>query len=309
MMELLVFLARFDLSLEKIKDKIRACGKEIKITEGDGHLEVEGAVEIEKVIQLNEILKVVEVKTAWNELQFKKLKEDALKTVEGTEKVYAIKTKFYQKIPISAKSIYKQINPFLKHEGFVPNETDWEKLLYVEFKKENNKAFYRIGYALREWWEKVQPMNVEFNFTAVLENPSLVEEVSDFLRLCWIFKLPLVIVTQDKVKVESILKKAREVTKGIEYEKFDLKITDQFPKGMLVGFSKNAAKNEKELVDFFNKSNERVYLVFGDDKFGLTQEARERMSVMFRLTPEVKKPLRASHALSYILGLNMVSRL
>ncbi|MFA4887372.1 MAG: hypothetical protein WC595_04115 [Candidatus Nanoarchaeia archaeon] len=308
-MEVLVFLARFDLSLDKIKEKIKACGKEIKIREGDGHLEVEGSVDISKLMQLSEVMKVVEVKTSWSELQFKRLKEDALKTVEGKEKVYAIKTKFYSKIPISAKSIYKQINPFLKHESFVPNETDWEKLLYIEFKKENNKVFYRVGYSLREWWEKVQPMNVEFNFTAVLENPSLVEEVSDFLRLCWIFKLPLIIVTQDKLKVESILKKAKEITKGIEYEKFDLKITDQFPKVMLVGFSKNASKNEKDLIDFFNKNNERIYLVFGDDKFGLTQEAREGMSVMFHLTPETKKPLRASHALSYILGLHAASKL
>ena len=46
----------------------------------------------------------------------------------------------------------------------------------------------------------------------------------------------------------------------------------------------------------------KIALVFGDDKYGLTQETRDKLNYCFRLTPEIKKPLRASHALSYVIG-------
>jgi len=37
--------------------------------------------------------------------------------------------------------------------------------------------------------------------------------------------------------------------------------------------------------------------------FGLSQELRNKLDYSFRLTKETKKPLRGSHALSYVMGL------
>ena len=80
-------------------------------------------------------------------------------------------------------------------------------------------------------------------------------------------------------------------------------ITNNLPKNItLIGFSKHAQKKEIELKEHL-KTKKPLALVFGDDKFGLSQETRDRMDIMFRLTPELKKPLRASHALSYVLGI------
>ena len=301
-MKVLIFLARFELDREKVKKKVGG-EKNVVFKDVKEGFEVEGNLDLDKIKSLEEVEKIVLLKSDWKEFSFQSVKKDSLEALKEENKMYKIKVKFEDKIPISAKSLYKHINPYLKHEEFVPDEENWNTLLYLEIKKENAKILYRIGISKRKWWEKAVAFKVNMeNLNVVLENPSLKEEVSDFLRLCWIFKLPLIIVTKNK-EFEKVLKKAREETKGIEEEKLKIKIVEKFPTdGVLVGFSKHAVKNEKDLKEFFKK-REKIYLVFGDDKFGLTQEARESMNVSFRLTPEAKKPLRASHALAYILGL------
>jgi len=63
---------------------------------------------------------------------------------ESKIKSYKIQTKFHDKIKISAKSVYKHINPYLKHESFQVNEENPEVILYLEFKKENNKLLSKL---------------------------------------------------------------------------------------------------------------------------------------------------------------------
>jgi len=291
-MKYLVKLNRFEIDKEKLKSKLNA-----KIEEENGNLIVDG--EIKKLAEIKEIY---ELFTNWKKLNFKELKEDTLKLVQRKNiKDYQIKTKFLDKIKISAKSVYKHINPYLKHENIFPKE-DSNKIIYIEFKKEDD-IYYRLSYSELE---ESNAINFKFNFTVILENPSLVSEIGDFLRLCWIFKMPLIIVTKEDI--EKLIKRAKEETKGIDYEKFNLKILKELPENFtLIGFSKHSEKNEKDLISILNENN--VALVFGDDKFGLTQEARDKMNYMFRLTPETKKPLRASHALSYILGIHLGKKL
>ena len=217
-------------------------------------------------------------------------------------KSYFIEVKFHNKVPMSASSLYKHINPYLKHEGILVNEENGN-IIYLEFKKINGILNYRLSYSKKEYWYKINNIDVDLSrFVVVIENPTLVSEVSDFLRLCWIFRLPLYILTGDKVGFGNILKKAKEETKGIDYEKFKLNIAEKIPTGfVLVGFSKHANRNEKYMKDvIFNDA--KIALVFGDDKYGLTQETRDKLNYCFRLTPEIKKPLRASHALSYVIG-------
>ncbi len=299
-MKYLLFLSRFELDLIKLKSKIEGLGKNVSFNNTRAGLEVEAdSLNVDKVIELQEIEKVIELKTGWKNLDFKSLKESSLKSLKN--KKYKIQTKFYDKIPISSKSIIKQINPFLKFEGFKPTENEYEEMLLVELKREGTKKLYRLGVSKKEYWEKAKVVKVNMNFVIVLENPSLKEEVGDFLRLCHIFKLPLWIVTNER-DFEKTLSKAKEETKGIDYQEFKMKVTATLPEGKLVGFSKHATKNESDLKEFFKKEKETIYLVFGDDKFGLTQGTRDRLNETFRLTPETKKPLRASHALSYILG-------
>ena len=138
-------------------------------------------------------------------------------------------------------------------------------------------------------------------FIVILENPGSVIEISDFLRICHIFKIPLYFLNTDS-KFNFLLEKAKKMTKGIAYDNFKINIIKEIPKDFVkVGFSIKASKNEKDLVKIFE--NKKIALVFGDEKFGLKQETRDKMNFNIRLTPEIKKPLRASHALSYVLGI------
>lgn len=260
---------------------------------------------IDKLLELQEISKILKVTTDWKKFSFTTLKIDSLNSIKDLkQKNYKIQTKFYDKIKISAKSIYKHINPYLKYESFIPNEENPEIILYIEIKKENNQILYRLSHSLIEWYKIIKPIKMDYSkFIVVIENPSLVEEVSDFLRVCWIFKITLYIITKD-IHFDKILKNAKEITKGIEYEKMKFVISNKIPEDyILVGFSKLARQNEIELKNLLKKENKKIALVFGDDKFGLTQETRDKMQYNFRLTPEIKKPLKASQALSYILGI------
>ncbi len=296
-MEYLILFNRFNLDKNKFLQKIN-----VKLIEDNenGSL-VEGNLDLKEINNLQEVNSVFELVNNWKELDFRDLKKECLELVKEKKiKSYLIKTKFLDKIKISAKSVYKHINPYLKYDGFIVDEEDYDLLFYIEFRKEDKKVFYRLFYGYKK---EIKVIKMDLNkFTVVLENPSLVMEVSDFLRLCWIFKLPLIIVTKDK-NFNSTLNKAKEETKGIEYDKMKLSVMNELPKDYtLIGFSKHAAENEEGLIKLF-KENKKFTLLFGDDKFGLSQEARDKLDYSFRLTPETKKPLRASHALSYVLGL------
>ena len=303
-MKYLLFLNKFELDKERLKQKIKA----ESVKEEIGRLIVDSKNDIsEELLGMQEVKKIYEIVEDWKELNFKTLKKNSLKAVKNYKTLihsYIIETRFLDKIPISAKSIYKHINPYLKHEGLIVDEKNAEVILYIEFKKENNKRFYRL--CIRENTINNKEIDVNFsNLYAVLEEPRLVEEVSDFLRLCWIFRMPLFILTKDRERVEKLLKKAKEITKGIDYNNLFLKFIPHLSKDFIkVGFTKHAKNNETDLINFFKENEDsKICLIFGNDTYGLSQEVRDDLNYSFRLTPELKKPLKANQALSYVLGI------
>lgn len=301
---------KFELDKEKLRNKIRSLDNSAAFDDDNGRLFVNSKLEPELFLKFHEVAKLCITFSYWKKMDFKSLKEICLKLCEikGINN-YVIETKFHDKVPISAKSLYKHINPYLKHESILVDEQNGD-IIYLEFKKIDGNLSYRVSYSKREYWYKLDPVNIDLSkFVVVIENPTLVSEVSDFLRLCWIFKIPLYVLTNDKNGFEKVLKKAKEETKGIEYDKFKLTITDKLPSGfLLVGFSKHSNKNERDMKELILE-DKKLALVFGDDKFGLTQETRDKLNYAFRLTPETKKPLRASHALSYVLGFYTAERI
>ena len=298
-MQYLLYLNRFEKDKSTFDSKL--VNLDIRIIKEEKYNFIIEAKKINELLKLEEVSRIFKIISDWKELRFDELKKDSLKAIkESGLKDYKIQTKFHDKIKISSKSIYKHINPYLKHDGFSFSEEG--VVIYVEFMKKED-IFYRISYSLPEWFNTLNPVKVDYSkFIVIIENPSLVEEVSDFLRLCWIFKIPLCILTKNK-DFDKILKKAKEITKGIDYDEMKLNISEKLPNGYtLVGFSKLARNNETGLKNILLK-DEKIALVFGDDKFGLSQGLRDKVKFMFRLTPEIKKPLRGSHALSYVLGL------
>ncbi|MEK6835786.1 MAG: hypothetical protein AABX55_02070, partial [Nanoarchaeota archaeon] len=117
----------------------------------------------------------------------------------------------------------------------------------------------------------------------------------------YIFNLPLNILTNKNIN--NLINQAKKEAKGIPYEKFTLNVNKKLD-GIKVGFSINSKLDEHDFKEFYNKSKDKkLIFVFGNEKFGLTQNLREKLNYSFRLTHETNKPLRASHALAYILGL------
>jgi tRNA(Leu) C34 or U34 (ribose-2'-O)-methylase TrmL len=292
-MKYLLILNKFELSKEVLKNKVKNKLNDSKFYEDNG-LILETNQNINEIIYFEEIEKILPLYKDWKELNFKTFKNDFLNL---NIKTHLIKIKFLNKIPISAKSIIKKINSALKPSKYSENA---EKIIYLEIIKKE-KPYYRIFRVPFMYWEKFKMQKQNYNIEIVLENPEDKEEIKDFLRLCYIFNLPLNILTNKNIT--NLINRAKQEAKGIPYEKFVLNINKRLD-GIKIGFSINSKLDEHEFKESYNKNkNNKINLIFGNEKFGLTQNLRERLDYSFRLTNETKKPLRASHTLAYILGL------
>ena len=302
-MKFLIILNKFDIDKNKLINKILRFSENSEVEINGTYLILKtNKINRDEFLKMHEIKEIIELNTEWKELNFRILKEDCLSAIKGYNS-YLIKTNFLNKIPLSAKSVYKHINPYLKHEGLIVSEKSPDAIIYLEFKKDKNKILYIIGIIKNN--NKKEIINVELNnFSVLLEEPRLVEEISDFIRVCYIFKLNLFILTKNKSPVERLLIKAKKITKGIIYENFKIDIISSMPKDYTkVGFTKHANENESNLLDLLKNNKEKICLIFGNDTYGLSQEIRDSLDYCFRLTPEIKKPLKANQALSYVLGL------
>src|SRR3989344_250987 len=150
-MEYLLFLNRFELDKEKLKNKIKQLDNFVKFEDDEGRLLINTNLSPEIFLEFHEVSKLCIIFNYWKKFSFKHLKEDCLSLCEKNNiKNYFIETKFYNKIPISAKSLYKHINPYLKHENILFNENG--DIIYLEIKKIDGELSYRLSYSKKEYW-------------------------------------------------------------------------------------------------------------------------------------------------------------
>lgn len=292
-MHVLLLLERFDFDKNKLLAKLSGLGEVVSRSK---YLELRGKFSVSDLRVFSEIKRIIIIDVGWKRLDMKDLKHDCLRVLSRHKfKNYRVKTGFLDKIALSQKSVIKMINPFVKHEGFVPSE-DSKNVLFIEFKKDRKDVFYRVG-VFKE--KELRSSGIDYSkFIVVVEEPRLVEELSDFIRVSHIFRLPLYIVTKDK-GMQVLIGRALKITKGIVEP--DIHIASKPPDCFLIGFSKLGDRTEKDLKILFNK--EKIGLLFGNDTYGLSNDMRQRASILCHLTPDFKKPLRGSQALSYVLGL------
>ena len=304
-MQYILFLNKFSISLEKLEKKIKEILKDASIEREDNHLILTTSNDVNKIISFDEISRLAEIKVPFTHLKtFEDFRKSLLNHLDKKHKTFAVMTKFITNIPISKRSIYKRINSLLKKENMQYEEDSPELIIYIEFVKKENKIFYRLSFSTQSLWNKHHSLIPEVkNIQVILENPGSVIEISDFIRLCYIFRLQLSILTDNSQRFQSSLNKAKKMTKGVPYERFKINLIKELPKNIIkIGFSIKASLNEKDFSKFIENNNKPIAFLFGDEKYGLTQETRDKLDFMFKLTNENKKPLRASHALSYILG-------
>jgi len=293
-MKYLLVLHKFELNREILKNKIKAKLNDSEFYEDYG-LILETSKDIDEILYFEEINQILPLYKDWQKLNFKTFKNN----FENLNiKSHLVKVKFLSKIPISGKSIIKKVNSALKQSRYSENP---EKIIYIEFIKKQNIPYCRIFLIPNNYWEKIKMQKNNYNIEVALENPEDKEEIKDFLRLCYVFNLPLNILTNKNIT--NLINKAKEEARGIPYEKFTLNINKKLD-GIKIGFSINSKLDENNFKKFYNENkNKKIILIFGNEKFGLTQNLRANLDYSFRLTKESKKPLRASHALSYVLGL------
>ncbi|GEM_PF-2244225 len=304
-MDYILSLKRFTLSIEQLTKKLHNCGTNINLAVEENHYLLHAeTIDLAELARITEIDTIYQLTTDWKAHSFPVLRQDCLNALQDRGvKTYKIKTKFYHKIPLSAKSVYHHVNPYVKHEGFIPNEEAYETVLYIEFKKELGKILYRVSIQPQEAIKTIVPYQTDMSkLNVLIEEPELVSEIGDFLRVCYIFKLPLFILSVNP-NIEKMLAKAQEETKGLNEGHFTVTIVNELPKNYAtIAFTKHSPLTETKLPELF-QMKKKILLLFGNDKYGLSQHVRDQAEHQIRLTPELKKPLRGSQALSYLLGI------
>jgi len=292
-MKYLLILNKFELNKEVLKNKVKTILKDANFYDDQG-LILETNKDVKGILYLEEINKIFPLYQDWQKFNFQSFKDNFNNL---NIKSHMVKIHFINKIPISNKSLIKKVNSALNSK-YSENP---DKIIYIEFIKKQNIPYYRIFIVPGEYNEKFKMEKKKLNIEIVLENPEDKSEIKDFLRLCYIFNLPLNILTNKNI--DNLINKAKQEAKGIPYEKFSLNINKKL-EGIKIGFSINSKLNENNFKEFYGKNKDKkLIFIFGNEKFGLTQDLRDKLDYSFRLTQETNKPLRASHALSYILGL------
>lgn len=287
-----LILKRFDLDIDQLKKKLDPY--QLSIDSRTKRLQVSGNISLEELKKISEIDKILTEEKENSQFKLESLRKD-IESLGKKFDNFSLQIKSTISIPNS--SIKKKLFPVLKKE----NENSKNKVL-LELFKENGKNFYRI---LSYQEELFQDKSKYSNITVLIEDPRLVEEISDFLRLCLIFNLKFKVIHNNKIEFEKILNKAKSITKG-KLSDFNVEVVkdlNQIQNIVKIGFSKHAQKSEKEFIQFLKNNNKSLLLIFGNDTFGLTQKTRDKLDYCFSLTPDKVKPLKANQALAYILGI------
>ncbi|MBI4158698.1 hypothetical protein HY500_00385 [Candidatus Woesearchaeota archaeon] len=285
-----LILKKFDLDLDKLKKKLDHF--QISTDKIANRLQISGNIDLGELQKVSEIDRVLVEEKEASQFKLEDLRKDMSKL--GKNKFH-LQIKTYNSVKIPPGSLKKKLYPIIKE-----NENSKNKII-LELFKEKEKTFYRI-FSYQE--KGMQDKSKYSNITVLIENPRLVEEISDFLRLCLIFNLKFKVIHSNKNEFERMLNKAKSMTKG-KLSDFKVEVVKDLSKtdGIKIGFSKHAQKDEKEFIEFLKNNNKNLLFIFGNDTFGLTQQARDKLDYSFSLTPDKVKPLKANQALAYILGI------
>ncbi|MFX0063598.1 MAG: TrmH family RNA methyltransferase [Candidatus Hermodarchaeota archaeon] len=192
-----------------------------------------------------------------------------------------------------------------KKIGSVISESEATTFLYIEAKQN----LLRIGKIVPQVLSPT-PSFVPFTryLCLVLERPTTADEISDFIRICISFNLPLRLVLSSSDA--SLLEAAKKRAGGRGFPKVRITTYQSISKAVAgtkaYGFSLWTTKNEHDLKKVFRNwfdSPHKISLVFGNEKSGLSLETRQKIRETIHLGPPSSEPLRASQAASYILGL------
>ena len=296
-------LRKFNLNQSKLENKIRESSKgKFSVDNATKRIQFTGDLDLTKVSAFNEIENILIMEKESSLLNLEGLRKDLLEIGKKLDD-FKLEIKAYCSLNIKPSSLRKRLTGYLLKSKINVNEKSGNTLL-IEMLKDNKKINYRI-FSYKS--AKNNSNKTEYShLAALIENPRLVDEVSDFLRLSLIFGLKLKVIHEDEKKFNSMLNNAKSITKG-NLSSFNVEVVKDLNniKGFIkVGFTKHAGNDEKDLIKFFKENkNKNILLIFGNDLYGLTQGTRDKLNYSFSLTPDKVKPLKGNQALSYVLGI------
>ena len=301
----LIELAKFDLDKDSFCQKL-ASRLSCSVTPDflSSRLRVEGNCSVADFFSFSEVSRVflVEVVESPLELSFFR---SAVVDVAKKYTSFQLQVKAYPGVGIPASAFKKKLaGPFITAGVSIVEEAS--VVLLLEIYKESGRLFYRL---LTSSVAQKLPSSSS-SLTIVLEEPHLAEELADFLRLCYIFSLRLIVVHKDHAAASTLIGQAKKLCKG-RLSTFDVRVVRHLRsvEGLLVGFSRHARDGESSCSSFLRSHRkEPLVLVFGNDLYGLSQQSREALYVCFSLTASPQKPLKGNQALAYVLGMITVLR-
>jgi len=181
----------------------------------------------------------------------------------------------------------------------------------IEIKQFQNKIITRImkNLTLNELQEKPKikiiqnTVKEKKELIFVLVEPKTKNEVADFMRLSEIFQSKLYLIDSGE-HAKQLLSEASERVKSIKSNKIQVQIMDSLEKAIqdyyAVGFSLWGNKSEQKLIELKNK---KLALVFGNEKKGLSLDARQKLKEIIQLGPKSSQCMKSSQALAYALAL------
>src|SRR3989344_7880990 len=271
-----LILNKFEIDLNRLKKKLKSFEID-KLT---------GRINTDEKVELEEVDKILVLENE-NFFSLEDLRKDISKIKFNN---FNLRVKSYVKIPSGTikKKLYPVVNKKLNENS--------ENNILIELFKEGNIKYRIFSY-------KEMKNENENNITILIENPRLVEEISDFLRLCLIFKLNLKVIHNNKKEFENLLNKAKKLTKG-RLSEFNVEVVKDLKElnYIKIGFSKHAKRNEKDFIKFV-KGKKNLLFIFGNDTFGLSQKVRDDLDASFSLGKDKIKPMKGNQALAYVLGI------
>src|SRR3989344_5211647 len=98
-MEYILFLNRFELDRDKLKNKIVKLDSSASFKDGEKVILVDSRLEAEEFMKFQEVWYVVVLFKKWKNFSFKDLKEDCLKLCKNFNiKKYYVEIKFWDKV-------------------------------------------------------------------------------------------------------------------------------------------------------------------------------------------------------------------
>ncbi len=232
-------------------------------------------------------------------------------SIESSEKPLYIKFQAIGSLPFHKKAFRERI----KKKIPLSSESDESTFnVYLECKEDESQVVGRLGFIyLDEKKESthLEPVSIDSNtqISVILFSPYTEIEIADFCRVSLNFNFLEVMFSNENNKVPDIIKEtSKSAFKGIDKVTYKVipSINDFInrnrDKYLFLGFSLHASKNALDLKKALNNSKKIPCIVIGNEVRGLEYQTQKMMD-MFKLGTGSSEPLRASHVITYVLGM------